>query len=112
MALVTRFRRSEISLAAKEGVIQVGAVLLALPWLLKISVILAGVWVAQAFDSQRLARWGGDFPADWLSTWGQLGLGVLAVAVGGWLMRRSPGGLGDELGSALIVLGAWNAVSL
>ena len=35
-------------------------------------------------------------------------LSVAAVAAGTGLMRRSPGGYGDELGSALVVVGIWN----
>jgi hypothetical protein len=38
-------------------------------------------------------------------------LSMLAVAAGIVLMRRSRGGLGDELGSGLILIGAWGTVA-
>ena len=68
--------------------------------------------MASTFDSTRLASWAGDFPAEWLSTWGVLGIAAVAVVTGVWLMRRSDGGLGDEIGSGMIVVGAWNVVAL
>jgi hypothetical protein len=112
VAAVTRFRRSDDTLAAKEDLIQGGALVVALPWLIQIGLLSAGVWVANTFDSVRLAGWAADFPSVWLSTWGLLAVAVVAVAVGIWLMRRSEGGLGDEVGSGLVVVGAWDAVAL
>jgi hypothetical protein len=46
-------------------------------------------------------------PYDWLGGDGLAIAGALAVLAGLWLMRRSAGGFGDELGSAVVVIGAW-----
>jgi hypothetical protein len=112
VAVVTRFRRSDDTLAAKEELTQGGAFVVALPWLIQIVLLSAGVWVVNTFDTVRVYQWAADFPAEWLSTWGLLAVAVVAVAIGIWLMRRSEGGLGDEIGSGLIVVGAWVAVAL
>jgi hypothetical protein len=112
VAAVTRFRRSDDTLAAKEDLIQGGAVVVALPWLIQIALLSVGAWVSNTFDTFRVYQWAADFPAEWLSTWGLLVVAVVAVAIGVWLMRRSEGGLGDEIGSGLIVVGAWDAVAL
>jgi len=112
VAVVTRFRRTDDTLLAKEDLIQGGSVVIAFPWLIQVCLLSAGVWFANTFDTVRIATWAGDFPAAWLSTWGVLAVAALAVVGGIWLMRRSEGGLGDELGSGLIVVGAWNVVAL
>jgi hypothetical protein len=112
VTVVTRFRRSDDTLAAKEDLIQGGAAILAAPWVLKVAAISAGIFVALQLDSTTLAQRAADFPAEWLSSWGVLIVGALAVVAGIVLMRRSDGGIGDELGSGMIVVGSWNAVAL
>jgi hypothetical protein len=59
-------------------------------------------------DTRALVSLNNDVPYGGISRWLVLVLAVVAVAAGTWLMRRSAGGYGDELGSALIVVGVWN----
>ncbi|HEX5088448.1 MAG TPA: hypothetical protein VFV89_11620 [Nocardioides sp.] len=108
VAVVTRFPPSEDFVEAKERVIYLGAFLLAAPFLLQIagsSLAMAGVL---QFDTRALQSLNNDVPYGGISRWLVLVLAAAAVATGTWLMRRSAGGYGDELGSALIVVGVWN----
>jgi hypothetical protein len=108
VAVVTRFPRSDDFVEAKERVIYLGAFLLASPFLLQLAgscLALAGVL---QFDTTALLSLNRDVPYGGISRWLVLVLAVAAVASGTWLMRRSAGGYGDELGSALVVVGVWN----
>jgi len=108
VAVVTRFPASDDFVEAKERVIYLGAFLLASPFLLQVagsSLAVAGVL---QLDTRALVSLNNDVPYGGISRWLVLVLAVVAVAAGTWLMRRSAGGYGDELGSALIVVGVWN----
>jgi hypothetical protein len=72
----------------------------------------AGVFVLVELDSSGVADAAADFPDLWLSSWGMFIVALLAVLAGILLMRRSEGGMGDELGSGMIVVGAWAALAL
>jgi hypothetical protein len=108
---VTRFRRSEDSLAAKEDLAFGGSLVLTSPYTIQGLVLCAGIVVAAQASQVSAIGWATQFPANWLSTWGMLILSVLAVVIGVVLMRRSRGGIGDELGSGLVLIGAWDAVA-
>ena len=110
--VVTRFRHSEDSLAAKEDLTFGGALVLTSPFTIQGLLLALGILVAAHTGYDRALGWATDFPANWLNNWGLLVASGLAVVVGVELMRRSEGGLGDELGSGLIVIGAWDAVAL
>jgi hypothetical protein len=108
VAVVTRFPPSDDFVEAKERVIYLGAFLLASPFLLQLAgscLALAGVL---QFDTTALLSLNRDVPYGGISRWLLLVLATAAVAAGAWLMRRSAGGYGDELGSALVVVGVWN----
>jgi hypothetical protein len=109
--VVTRFRHSEDSLAAKEDLTLGSSLVLTAPFLGKIIVLMAAIAVISQNGNGRVLGWTDHFPATWLNTWGVFILSMLAVAVGIVLMRRSRGGLGDELGSGLILIGAWGTVA-
>ena len=110
--VVTSFRRSEDSLEAKEDLTFGGALVLTSPFTIQGLLLTLGILVATHTDHDEALSWPTDFPANWLNNWGMLIISSLAVVVGVALMRRSHGGLGDELGSGLIVVGAWDAVAL
>jgi len=110
--VVTRFRRSEDSLEAKEDLTFGGALLLTSPFTIQGLLLTLGLLVAAHTGDDGALAWATDFPANWLNSWGLLIASGFAVVVGIVLMRRSHGGLGDELGSGLIVVGAWDGVAL
>ena len=108
VAVTTRFPQTERFVDAKEKVIYLGSLVLAGPILLStVGFGIAIVWFTE-LDSLRLARLNDRVPYEDISRWYPLVVSVLAVALGAWLMRRSRGGYGDELGSALVVVGGWN----
>ncbi len=108
VVVVTRFPPSDDFVEAKERLIYLGAFLLASPFLLHAAgSSLALIGVLQ-LDTQALVDLNNDVPYNGISRWLVFVLAVAAVAAGGWLMRRSAGGYGDELGSALVVVGVWN----
>ncbi len=112
VVVVTRFRRSEDTLSAKEDLVFAGAFVLALPFLLKLVALSIAIVVAIQSDNHSVATFATRFPDIWLDTWGLMIASAVAVVAGVLLMRRSEGGLGDELGSGMIVVGAWSTVSL
>ena len=110
--VVTRFRRSEDSLQAKEDLTFGGALLVTSPFTIQGLLLTLGILVAAHTGHDEALSWPTDFPANWLNNWGLLIAAALAVVAGIALMRRSRGGLGDELGSGLIVVGAWDGLAL
>ena len=110
--VVTRFRSSEDSLAAKEDLTFGGALVLTSPFTIQGLLLTLGILVSTYTDHDQALSWPTDFPANWLNSWGMLIASGLAVLGGIALMRRSQGGLGDELGSGLIVVGAWDGLAL
>lgn len=108
VAVVTRFPPSEDFVEAKERVIYLGAFLLAAPFLLQIAGSSAAIAGLLQFDTTALQSLNDGVPYGGISRWLVLVLAAAAVTAGAWLMRRSLGGYGDELGSALIVVGVWN----
>lgn len=106
-AVVTRFPPSEDYQLAKERT-SYGA-----GFVLAASSLLAAV--ASGFALFLLGQFRTDagqtvldrLPLDFLSTEGVALAGLTALVAGVWLMRRSAGGYGDELGSALVLVGAW-----
>jgi hypothetical protein len=108
VVVTTRFPASERFVDAKEKVVYLGSTVLAGPLLFAVVGFgLAGLWFAE-FDSHAVSDANSHVPYDGLSRWYPLVAAVLVIAVGVWLMRRSRGGYGDELGSALVVVGGWN----
>ena len=108
---VTRFRRSEDTLAAKEDLTYGSSLVLAVPYLGQVLVFTVALVIATQLRDDRLPGWADDFPDNWLNTWGIFIASVLAAVVGIVLMVRSRGGMGDELGSGLVLIGSWGAVA-
>lgn len=108
VAAVTRFPRSETFTDAKEKVIWLGSVVLSLPSVLLTLTTGLGFLVYTQLDSRVVMRANSSLPWGEITRWYALPLAVLVLALGVHLMRRSDGGYGDELGSALVVVGAWN----
>jgi hypothetical protein len=108
VVVTSRFPASERFIDAKEKVVHLGSTALAAPLLLGVLGFgLAALWFTE-FDSRAALDANDHVPYDALSRWYPLAAAVLVIAVGAWLMRRSRGGYGDELGSALVVVGGWN----
>jgi hypothetical protein len=108
VVVVTRFPPSDDFVEAKERVIYLGAFLIASPFLLQIAGSSLGLIGVLQFDTRTLVDLNDAAPYGGISRWLVLVLAVAAVSVGVWLMGRSEGGYGDELGSALVVVGVWN----
>ena len=108
VAVVTRFPPSDDFVEAKERVIYLGAFVLASPFLMQIAGSSLGFIGLLQFDTRELFELNAHVPYGGISRWLLLVLSVAAVAAGTGLMRRSAGGYGDELGSALVVVGIWN----
>ncbi len=108
VAVFTRFPASPRFVEAKERVIYLGAVALSLPFLVTLVTFSAGVLAFVEFESVRVTRFADRIPYDDLTRWYPLVGSVLALAFGGWLLRRRGLRRGDELGSALVVVGGWN----
>ncbi len=111
VAAVTRFPRSETFTDAKEKVIWLGSLALAVPAVLLSLGSALGYLVLNQLDSDAVLRGNAAVPWGEITRWWPLALSVLVLALGVRLMRRSDGGYGDELGSALVVVGAWNVPS-
>jgi hypothetical protein len=107
VALVTRFPASDDYQLAKERAMYGGSFGLALPLVLPVLGVGVALFMVSQLNTDAGTEINSRMPYDWLGT---EGLAVLAGAVlvaGLVLMRRSAGGFGDELGSALVVIGAW-----
>ncbi|QIG44571.1 hypothetical protein G5V58_18870 [Nocardioides anomalus] len=107
VALVTRFPASEDFPLAKERATYAGSAVLSAPFLLTVVGIGVALFVSGELGSDLGESLNRHLPSEWLSGDGLSILGGLAVVGGLLLMRRSAGGFGDELGSVLVVLGAW-----
>ncbi len=107
VAAVTRFPASDDYALAKERAMYGSSFVLASPYLLN----FLGVGIA-FFMSSQLKTDAGEVlvegrPYTWLGTEGLAIISALVVVAGLLLMRRAAGGFGDELGSALVVVGGW-----
>jgi hypothetical protein len=108
VAAVTRFPHSDDYALAKERTMYGASVALAAPYLLSVVGVGAALFLTGQFDTDAGAELNDEMPYSWLNTEGLFLLAVAVVVVGVVLMRRSVGGFGDELGSALVVVGGWN----
>jgi hypothetical protein len=111
VAAVTRFRRSEDTTEAEESLAYGGAFVIAAPQLFQAAGAGLGVLVLSVFGTSSISDASTRLPMDWLTSWGLAVSAAVAAVVGVLLMRRSDEGLGDEIGSGLIVIGVWGAVN-
>jgi hypothetical protein len=107
VAVATRFPRSDDYVLAKERTMYGSSFVLATPYLLNLVGVGAAFFMLGQFHST-LANGliEGSFYS-WLGTDGLAIVAALVTVAGVVLMRRAAGGFGDELGSALFVVGGW-----
>jgi hypothetical protein len=107
VAAVTRFPRSDDYALAKERTMYGSSFVLATPYMLNLAGVGAAFFMISQFSSTAAnGLIEGSFYS-WLSTDGLAIIAALVVVAGIVLMRRAEGGFGDELGSALVVVGGW-----
>jgi hypothetical protein len=107
VAVATRFPRSDDYVLAKERTMYGSSFVLALPYMLNLIGVGAAFFMISQFHSTRAnGLIEGSFYS-WLGTDGLAIIAALVAVAGVVLMRRAKGGFGDELGSALFVVGGW-----
>jgi hypothetical protein len=109
---VTRFPQSDDYVLAKERTMYGSSFVLASPYLLNFLAVGVSFFLVSQLDSDKGNVLLDEIPWGWLGTEGLAIVSGLVVAVGLVLMRRSAGGFGDELGSALVVVGGWCLLQL
>jgi hypothetical protein len=107
VAVATRFAPSDDYALAKERTMYGSSLALAAPYLLSLVGVGAALFLASQFRTEAGTRFNDAVPYGWLGTEGLAIVAAAAVLAGIWLMRRSRGGFGDELGSAVVVVGGW-----
>jgi hypothetical protein len=107
VVVATRFPRSDDYVLAKERTMYGSSFVLATPYMLNLIGVGAAFFMISQFHST-LANGliEGSFYS-WLGTDGLAIIAALVAVAGVVLMRRAKGGYGDELGSALLVVGGW-----
>lgn len=108
-AAVTRFPPSEDYQLAKERTSYGASTVLAAGSIVAAVGVGFALFLLGQFQSDVGEAALDRLPVGFLTTEAVALAALAAVAVGVWLMRRSVGGYGDELGSALILVGAWVA---
>ena len=107
VAVVTRFAPSEDYVVAKERAIYGSSFVLATPYLLSVFGTGVAIYLITQWQTDVGSRVNDAIPYVWMADWGIVIAAAIAVLAGLALMRRSKGGFGDELGSALVVVGGW-----
>jgi len=107
VAATTRFPASEDYQLAKERAMYGSSFALALPSVLPVLGVGIAVFMLGELHTEAGTEANDAIPYTWLGTEGIAIAAALAVAWGLWWMRRSAGGFGDELGSAVVAVGAW-----
>jgi hypothetical protein len=111
VAAVTRFAASEDYQLAKERSMYGSSFVLALPSVLSVFGVGIALFLLGQLHTDAGGKVNDQVPYSWLGGNGMALAGGVAVLIGLWLMRRSAGGFGDELGSAVVVVGAWCLVA-
>ncbi len=107
VAVVTRFPASDDYTLAKERTMYGSSFVLASTYLLSFLGVGVAFFMTSQLDSEAGTVLVGGSAYNWLGTEGLAILSALVVVGGLVLMRRAEGGFGDELGSALVVVGGW-----
>jgi hypothetical protein len=107
VAAVTRFPASDDYQLAKERAMYGSSFVLSLPSLLSVLGVGIALFMVGQLHTDAGTEVNAHIPYTWLGGHGMAIAGGLAVLSGLWLMRRSAGGFGDELGSAVVVVGGW-----
>lgn len=112
VAAVSRFPHSDDYALAKERTMYGASLVLAAPFVLSVLGVGAALFLSGQLGSDAGTEINDRISYSWLGTEGLLIAAVVATVAGVVLMRRSAGGFGDELGSALVVVGGWNVAVL
>ncbi len=107
VVLVTRFPATSGWEAAKEAVLYGGGAALAFGILATTLVYGIGTLQTIRQGTGELPTWLRDYPGLAVSRYGNLTMAILAIVVGIVLMRRGDRPFRRELGSGLVVIGAW-----
>jgi hypothetical protein len=107
VAAVTRFPASEDYALAKERAMYGSGFVLASPYVLNLLGLGVAFFMVGQLDSEVANGLIEGAFYGWLGTEGLAIVSALVVVAGVVLMRRAKGGFGDELGSALVVVGGW-----
>lgn len=97
---------------AKERLLYLMGLLLALPVVVSVLVVGAGVFTLTQLDSSEMPGLIQHYPAADVTTYGQPAVIAGGILVGVWLLRRRRSAMDVELGSGLVVVGAWALPSL
>lgn len=92
---------------AKEVLLYASSVALVLPVIVGVLVVGASVLpvvVSRKIDTPSIVT---DYPAQAVSDWGQPITAGLGLLVGLWLVLRGGSDLGREIGSGMLLMGAW-----
>jgi hypothetical protein len=111
VALVTRFPASDDYQLAKERAMYGSSFVVSLPGVLSVLGVGIALFMVGQLHTDAGSEVNDQIPYVWLGGEGLAIAGALAVLGGLWWMRRSAGGFGDELGSAVVVVGAWCLVT-
>jgi hypothetical protein len=112
VVLVTRFPATSGWEAAKETVLYGGGIALAMGFLVATFVYGIGTLDTLRQGTGDLPTWVRDYPALTVARYGNVTMAILAVVVGIMLMRRGQRPFQRELGSGLVVIGAWTLPTL
>lgn len=104
---VTRFSTTTEFAAARERLIYGSSVGLGLTFMLSVAATCATIAALTIFHSEHLPPFSDWTSSRWVADYGTPALAVLAILVGVWLLRRHRSTKGSELGSGLVVVGAW-----
>lgn len=104
---VARMPVSEAVGDAKERLLYGGGMVLGLTTIVALLVVGTGIIAITHLGEKTVPGFVTDYPTQPVAVWGILGLAVLALATGIWLLRRRRTDMDRELGSGLVVMSCW-----
>ena len=110
--LVTRFPITDAFDVAKERLLYGSGAAYAVTLLVSIVVVGSSVFAFAHLGFDDIPGFVDDYPVDTVPKYGNPTLAALALLVGLWLLRRRRRPMDLELGSGLVVLGAWTFPAL
>lgn len=109
---VTRFATTTEFAAARERLIYGSSVALGLTFMLSVAATCATIAALTIFQTEKTPPFTDWTSSDWFVDYGTVSMAVLAIVAGIWLLRRHRSTKGSELGSGLVVVGAWSLPAL
>ena len=107
VVLVARLRDRRGFDAVKDKIMYGSGVILALDVIALVLVVGAGLFVLAQLDADEVPWFVRSFPSDDVGRYGKPIVAVAAIATGLWLVRRDRKRTDQELGSAMVLIGAW-----